>query len=93
MIYSFSDIECNKQKIFVVLNPFLSFYPPNNPKKQNFEKLKKDPGDIIILHKRTKNHDHVLYCSLDMERNRLNYFSFWVIFYLFTSLTGQKTKI
>ena len=32
-------------------------------KIQNFEKMKKTSGDIIILHKCTKNHDHMLYCS------------------------------
>ena len=30
--------------------------PPNSPKNQNFKK-KKRPGDIIILHMCTKNHD------------------------------------
>ena len=70
MIYGFSDIECNRQ-IFVILDCFLLFYPPNNPKNKNFEKLKKDPGDIIILHMCTKNHDQVLYCSLDMQPSKL----------------------
>ena len=40
-------------KLFVILDCFLPFYPPNNPKNQNFEKLKKNPRDIIILHKCT----------------------------------------
>ena len=81
-------------RIFCHFGPFLPFRPhPNNPKNQNFEKLKKTPGDII-LHKCNKNHDHVLYCSLDMAHNRFNcYFSFWAIFYPFTSLTTQKIKI
>ena len=40
------------------------FYPSNSPKNKNFKKkMKKIPGDIIILHKYTKNHDHMLYCS------------------------------
>ena len=43
--------------------PFLPFYHPNNLKNQNFEKMKKTPGDIIILPKCTKNHDHILHCS------------------------------
>ena len=29
-----------------------------NPKNQNFEKMKKIAGDIIILHMCTKNHNH-----------------------------------
>ena len=44
MMYDFSDIECNRQNIFVILDHFLPFYSPTNPKNQNFEKLKKDPG-------------------------------------------------
>ena len=70
-------------------NVFLPFYPTNNLKSQNFEKLKKRPGDIIILHKSSKNDDHMLHCSLDMTCNKFNcYFSFCAIFYPFTSLTG-----
>ena len=80
-------------KIFCHFGPFfLHFYPPNNPKYQNFENVKKVPGDIIILHKCTINHDHMLYCSLDMARIGFNcYFSFWAIFYLFTSLQALRT--
>ena len=36
---------------------FFALLPPNSPKNQNFEKMKKTPGDIIILHKCTKNYD------------------------------------
>ena len=65
-------------EFFVILDHFLLFYNlSNNPKNQNFEKLKKKPGDIIILQKCTKNHDYMLYCSLDMAHNGCNcYFSF-----------------
>ena len=63
-------------KCFVILDHFLPFYLTNNLKNQNFERLKKHTGDINILHKFTKSHDHMLYCSLDMARNRFNYFSF-----------------
>ena len=41
--------------------PFLPFCPTNNPKNQNFEKMKKRPGDIIILYLRTENDDHMVY--------------------------------
>ena len=68
-------------------------YPPNNPKNQNFEKLKKMPGDII-LQKCTKNQDHMLYYSWDMARDGCNcYLSFWTIFYPFTPQTAQNMKI
>ena len=79
---------------------FLPFYPPNSPKNKNINKneKKKTPGDIIILHKSTKNHDHRLYCSWDMACDECNYFSFWVTFCLFThhpppTLTARKMKI
>ena len=81
-------------EFFIILDQFLPFYYPKNPKSQNFKKLKKTTGDIIILHKCTKNHDHTLYCSLDMTCNRPNcYFSFWAIFCLFVPLTARKIKI
>ena len=61
---------------FVILDHFLPFNP-TNPKNQNFEKMKKPPWDIIILHKCAKNHDHMLHCSWDLMRSRYNfYFSF-----------------
>ena len=56
--------------------------------------MKTAPGDIIILHNCTKIHDHILYSSWDMARDRCNcYFSFWTIFCPFTPLTAQKIKI
>ena len=73
---------------------FLPFYSPNSPKNESFEKMKKTPGDIIILHTCTKNHDQMLYSSWDMVHDRCNcYFSFWVIFCPFTPLTAQKIKV
>ena len=87
--------------IWSATDNFLSFWTifeifgvTNNPKNQNFEKMKKTSGDIIILHECTKNHDHILYCSLDMVRNGCNiYFSFWAIFCPFAPLTVRKIKI
>ena len=82
----------NIRHIFEYLDHFLPFYPCYNPKNQHFEKCKKMPGDII-LHKCTKNHDHMLYCSWDVVPDGCNYFSFWPIFYSFTLLTAQKMQI
>ena len=97
VFYPFTPLTTWKIKIkffFVILDHFLPFYFPNNPKNQNFEKLKKAHQDIIILLKCTKNHDHILYCSIDMMHNRCNcYLSFWAIFCPFTSLTVRKIKI
>ena len=44
------------------MDHFLPFYPLENLKNQNFDKIKKAPADIIILHKHTRNHDQMLYC-------------------------------
>ena len=57
-------------EFFVILEHFLPFYPPNNPKNQNFKKMKQKPGDIIILHMCTKNYDQVMYGSWDIVRDR-----------------------
>ena len=48
--------------VYVILDRFLPFYPPN-PKNQNFEEMKKMPEDIIILHMCTKNYDPMMYGS------------------------------
>ena len=81
-------------EFFCHFGPFFALIPTNNLKIQNFGKLIKAPGSIIILHKCTKNHDHVLYCSWDMAHNGCNcYLSFWAIFCPFTSLTAGKIKI
>ena len=58
-------------EFFLILDHFLPFYTPspnhppppppprqsNNPENQNFEKMKKTTGDIIILHRSIKNYD------------------------------------
>ena len=69
------------------------FYPltPNNLENQNSEKMKKAPGDVIILHMCTKNHDHMMYASWDVECDRENFLSFGPFFTL-TPLTIQKIK-
>ena len=77
---------------------FFTLLTPTSPltaqKMKTSQKWKKNPGGIIILHKCTKNHDHMLYCSWDMADDICNcYFLFWAIFCPFTALTGQKIKI
>ena len=90
----FLTYEAWQTEFVLILGHFLPFYPTNNPKNQNFKKIKKAHGYIIILHKCTKNHDHMLYCSWDMACNRCNlYFSFWAIFCPFTSLTARKNHL
>ena len=46
---------------------FCPFSPPDNLENQNFEKIKKAPEDIIILHKCTINDIYMMYGSWDMK--------------------------
>ena len=56
-------------------------------------KFKKLPGDIIILHKCTKNHDYMLYCSWDTMRDGCNsYYLFWAINCFFNNPKSQNLK-
>ena len=63
MMYGSWDTEHDRQCFFVILGYFLPLYLPNNPENQNFEKMKKTPEDIIILHMSTINQNHVMYDS------------------------------
>ena len=61
-------------RIFSHFGPFFPLLPPNNSENQNFEKMKKASGDVIILHMCTKNHDHMMHASRDKECDRHNFF-------------------
>ena len=87
------DKEHDRQNFLSFWTIFLPFYPPKNPKNQNFEKMKKLPGDIFILHKCKINDNHMIHGSWDTERDGQNFLSFWTIFCPFTSPTTQKIKI
>ena len=54
------EIRSATERIFVILNHLLLFYPPNNPKTQIFEKVKKTFGYIIILQMFTINGNHIV---------------------------------
>ena len=82
MIYSSWDIEQKRLKKTAL----------KKIKNQNFEKIKKTVGDIIILHTCTKNHDHMMHGSWDTELDRQNFLSLWTIFCPFTQLTTRKIK-
>ena len=77
---SFSTIVCH-------------FNPTNNQDNQNFEKMKKTPGDIITLKMCTINDNYMMYGSWDKEYKGQKFLSFWIIFWSFTPLTTQKIKI
>ena len=81
-IWSVKDrIFCHFGLLFVLLPPL------------TIQKVKKTPGDIIILHNCTKNHDHMLHCSWWYMTDVIFYFSFWAIFRSFTPLKARKIKI
>ena len=63
MICGSWDIKC-KVKSLISFCHFLPFDPPNL-QNQNFEEIKKTPGDII-LHPCTTNDDHMMHGSGDM---------------------------
>ena len=69
---------------------FCHFDPSNNPKNQNFEKMKKRTAYIIILHLCTTNDDYMMYGSSDIKCNRHNFLSFWAMFCSFTPPTNWK---
>ena len=62
-------------QIFILYH-FLSFYPPNNPKNQNW----------------TTNENHMMYGSWDIERDRPIFLLFWTIFCLFTPPNNPKNQ-
>ena len=59
---------------WIIFCPFTPRSPTNNPKNQNFEKMKRTPRDIIILHKCTVNDNHMIYGSWDIDCNRQIFF-------------------
>ena len=91
IMYGSWDIKRNTE-FFVILDHFC-LYPCNNPKNQNFEKMKKMPGDIILSHKCTINDNHMMYGSWNWKRDTQNFLSFWTVFYPFTVVTTQKIRI
>ena len=71
MLHCSWDKMCDRSNsYFLFWAIFCTLNPPNNPKNQKFKKMKKTPGDIIILHMCTKNKDHIMYSSWNMVRNR-----------------------
>ena len=78
----FLRYEMQQTEFLIILHHFLPFYPPNKPKNQNF-KIKKKPGDIIILHMCTTNDNHMMYSFWDMNQDGQNFLSFQTVFSLF----------
>ena len=64
MMYGSWDMEHDKQK-FLSFGPFFALVHSKKTRNQNLEKMKKTPGDIIILHMHAKNNDHMRYSFWD----------------------------
>ena len=92
MIYDSWNIRCNREKFLSFWAIFCPFSPLTT-QKIKILKLKKTPGDIIILHICTTNDNHMMYGSWDMEHNRQIFLSFWAIYSPFTHRRTQKIKI
>ena len=76
---------------------FLSFwtviYLLTTRKNKDFEKMKKFPGEIIILHMSAINENHMMCSSWDREDDRQNFLSLWAIFCPFSPpppITARK---
>ena len=89
----FLRYEAQRTEFFVILDHFLPFYPPNNPKNPKFWKMKKTTGDNIILHVYYKWQSYDAWFLRDRVRRTDFFLSLWTIFYPFTLLTTQKNKI
>ena len=61
------EISSAMDTIFCHFGSLFTLLPPNNQENQNFEKMKKMPGDISILHMCTINDDHMMYGSQPSE--------------------------
>ena len=87
------EILSATDRIFCHSGLFFAPLPPMDPENQNFEKLKKTPEDINILHMCTINDNHMMYDSWDIECDGQIFLSFWTTFCPFTPIKTQKIKI
>ena len=76
-------------EFFLILDHFLPLYTPsptpNNSENQSFQKMKKTPRDIIILHKRTINGSWDMKCT--------KHIFFVILCHFFPLLQPEKMKI
>ena len=86
------EIRSQTDKSFCNLDQFLNFYLPNDPENQDFKKIEKTPGDIIILQMCTINDNHMMYGSCEMEFHKQSFLSFRTIFCPFTFFYPLRTQ-
>ena len=83
IMYGSWDMEFNRQNLFSYWTTFCPF-----TEKSKF--WKKKPGDIISLHLRPTNDNHMMYGSLDIRCNRQNFL--WTIFCPFNPSKNLENK-
>ena len=93
IMYGSSEMECDRHNFLSFSTIVCHFNPTNNQENQNFEKMKKTPGDIITLQMRTINDNYMMYGSWYKEYKGQKFLSFWIIFWSFTPLTTRKINI
>ena len=76
-------------KFFVILGHFLPFYPSINQKIKILKNWKTHL-EMPSFYTCTKNHDHMMHASWDMECERHNFLSFWATFCPFVLLKFGK---
>ena len=82
-----------RQKIFfVILDHYLPFYLANNPKNQNLKKFEKslEISSFTLMYHKSWSYSTLFLRSCVAD---VTHFLFCAIFYHFTPLTTQKTKI
>ena len=92
--YSYWDME--RDKFFgIIFGPFFALYPlsptlPNNPENQNFEKLERASGDVIILNLCNKN--MIKWCILTQiwSATDISFCQYKAIFCFFTPTIDPK---
>ena len=82
MMYGSWNIRHNGQNFLLFWAIFILLTLLTTQKIKILKKWKKTkqktPGDIIILHLGTTNDNHMMYGYWDTERDRQNFFSFWI---------------
>ena len=81
MMHGSWDKRCNRQEIFGRFFALLPL-PLTIQNMKILKKMEKALRYIIILHMCSKNDDHMIYGSWDMECYRHNFLSVWAIFSL-----------
>ena len=92
MTYSLWDTEWDQQNFFLFWVNFCPF-TSQQPKNKNFEKIKKEPRNDIILHICMKNDDHI-WCMLPEMWSAIDriFCHFWLFFALLPPWRPRKSK-